>query len=185
VRSHRLRAVEPTPSVDLPGRPGEPLQVDQVFRDHVSYVAAIALRLLNNEDETDDLIQDVFVVAAEGLHRLREPGAVKGWLASITVRLALRRLRRRRFLRFFTSGAPEELQAVATRSGDPEDRLLLREVYATLDEIPAAQRVAWVLRHLEGETVDRVAMLCGCSLATAKRRIADAHDRIRKLVPDG
>ena len=173
------------PSADLAERSGEPLHVAAVFRAHVSYVAAIGLRLLNNDDDTDDLIQDVFVVAAEGLHRLREPGAVKGWLASITVRLALRRLRRRRFLRFFTSGSPEELHAVATRCGDPEDRLLLREVYAALDELPAAQRVAWVLRHLEGETVDRVAMLCGCSLATAKRRIADAHDRIRKLVPDG
>ena len=100
MRSERVRVVKPTPSVPRLGHPlSTDLSVDAVFRDQLNYVAAIGLRLLGSEDETDDLIQDVFVVAAEGLHRLRDTGALRGWLASITVRLALRRLRRRRRLR--------------------------------------------------------------------------------------
>lgn len=162
-------------------RLGEPVHIDAVFRDNFKYVASIGLRLLGSEDETDDLIQDVFVVAAEGLHRLREPAALKGWLASITVRLALRRLRLRRFLRLFTSRNPEALYAVASRAADPENHALLREVCLVLDELPAPLRVAWILRHMEDEPIDRVAMLCDCSLTTAKRRIAEARYRIRKL----
>jgi RNA polymerase sigma-70 factor (ECF subfamily) len=40
--------------------------------------------------------------------------------------------------------------------------------------------VAWTLRHVEGESLEEVAVLCDCSLATAKRRIASAHEKIKQ-----
>jgi RNA polymerase sigma-70 factor (ECF subfamily) len=53
-----------------------------------------------------------------------------------------------------------------------------------LDELPAAERLAWTLRHVEGERLEQVARQCGCSLATAKRRIAAAQDAIEQAVSD-
>ena len=47
-----------------------------------------------------DLVQDVFVEAARGLRRLRQPEAIKSWLAAIAVRTVRRRLRLRRVKRF-------------------------------------------------------------------------------------
>ena len=43
-------------------------------------------------------------------------------------------------------------------------------------------RVAWQLRYVEGYRLDEVAGLCHCSLATAKRRIADAEKRVHQVV---
>jgi RNA polymerase sigma-70 factor (ECF subfamily) len=54
------------------------------------------------------------------------------------------------------------------------------QLQAVMERLPVNDRIAWVLRHLEGEPLDRVAEICGCSLATAKRRIAAAHQRIRE-----
>jgi RNA polymerase sigma-70 factor (ECF subfamily) len=54
-----------------------------------------------------------------------------------------------------------------------------------LDELPVEARMAFALHHLEGETLEVVARLCGCSLATAKRRVAVAHERIREVFGDG
>jgi RNA polymerase sigma-70 factor (ECF subfamily) len=54
-------------------------------------------------------------------------------------------------------------------------------VYRALDRLGTAERLAWTLRHVEGERLDAVAQLCGCSLATAKRRIAAANAHVRKL----
>jgi RNA polymerase sigma-70 factor (ECF subfamily) len=45
-------------------------------------------------------------------------------------------------------------------------------------------RVAWTLRYVEGEKLERVAEHCGCSLATAKRRIAAAHAKIQSELED-
>ena len=65
-------------------------------------VARIASRILGRDnEEVDDLVQDVFAEAATGLARLRDTsaGSLKGWLATVTVRVATRRLRARRLRR--------------------------------------------------------------------------------------
>jgi RNA polymerase sigma-70 factor (ECF subfamily) len=52
------------------------------------------------------------------------------------------------------------------------------EVYRALDRVPARERVPWTLRYVEGESLEQVAVLCGRSLATTKRCIAEAHQKI-------
>ena len=44
--------------------------------------------------------------------------------------------------------------------------------------------VAWMLRNVEGHALQEVADACGCSLATAKRRIALAQRRVREVFGD-
>lgn len=71
---------------------------------------------------------------------------------------------------------------MASSEASPEERLLLARVYAALDRISVDERLAWSLRHLEGERLDEVAALCGCSLATVKRRIASAQQTLKEAV---
>ena len=78
-----------------------------------------------------------------------------------------------------------EYDNLAVSRGNQESRALLARVYRALDDVPVKERIAWTLRHVEGESLDRVAALCGCSLATAKRRIAAAHGKLKKVVGDG
>jgi RNA polymerase sigma-70 factor (ECF subfamily) len=162
-----------------------PLDVDAVFRRYARYVAVIARSLLRDEQDTDDVIQEVFLEAVRGLARLREPEAVRGWLATVTVRLARQKLRRRRLLRFVPWSPKKAYDSLVSDSKDPEQGMFLTQVYAALDDIPVEQRLAWTLRHMDGERLDVVARLCGCSLATAKRRIAAAHEHLQKVVTHG
>lgn len=64
----------------------------------------------------------------------------------------------------------------------PEDGTFMSEVYRILDGIPACERLAWSLRHVEGERLEDVAEHRGCSLATAKRWIASAAARIQQEI---
>ncbi len=167
---------------DLPSCAG-PCTAD-IFRRYSPYVAAIAFRLLGSDGEIDDVVQDVFMAAFEGLPRLREPAAVKGWLATVTVRKVRRRLRVRRTMAFFGfDDVPSRDEPVAPRA-DAEQQVLLRQVYRVLAEIPVEQRLAWALRHMQGERLEDVARLTGCSLATAKRRIAAAQETIEATLAD-
>jgi RNA polymerase sigma-70 factor (ECF subfamily) len=149
------------------------LDPDQVFRRYAAYVAATAHRLLGHDEEVDDTVQEVFVVAVRSIHKLRDPEAVRGWLACIAVRVVRRRLRWRRAKRMvgIESGSRPDL---VDQSASPEHRTLLLQVFRTLDRLPANDRIAWSLRYLQGERLEDVARQCGCSLATAKRRIAAA-----------
>jgi len=154
------------------------VSLDQVYRKYCRYVAAVVLRLDGRNAEVDDVVQDVFVEAARGIKRLRDPAAIKGWLATITVRIVRRRLRLRRLRRFFGLDRDEPGARLVDASASPLDRLLLRAVYQVLDSLPVEDRLAFSLHTIEGETMDRVAAYCGCSLATAKRRVA----RVQKVV---
>lgn len=152
-----------------------PTDVASAFREHAPYVARVVTRLLGRGDEVQDVVQETFLKALTSMHQLRDPEAARGWLATIAVRVALRSLRVRRVRLFFGLDTVTECEALIGADASPEHALLLRRIYARLDELPAPQRIAWVLRHLEDEPLDRVAKICGCSLATAKRRIAAAH----------
>ena len=158
----------------------ESVTVDQLYDQYSRYVAAIGLRLLGNDSEVDDLVQDVFLDAVRGIGKLRDPKATRGWLATLTVRTARRRLRRNRIRRLLVGNESPDYARLVDHAASPEQRLLLTRTYQVLDTLPANQRLAWILRHVEGESLTAVALRCECSLASAKRYIARAHARLQK-----
>jgi len=158
----------------------EPLTLETAYRDYARWVAHLALRVLGRDHEVDDIVQDVFVAAASGLKRLRDPRAAHAWLGTVTLRLALRRLRARRVLALVGLDPQPDYGALCSRDASPEQRAQISQLYRALDRLPAQERIAWTLRHVEAERLEEVATLCRCSLATAKRRIAAAEDRLRE-----
>jgi RNA polymerase sigma-70 factor (ECF subfamily) len=169
----RSHARTPEPSERQSDVFPQSLDPEKVYRRYAPYVAATAHRLLGGDQEVDDTVQEVFVIAVRGLKSVRDPEAVKGWLACIAVRVVRRRLRMRRARKFVGLDAPVALDP-ADWAASPEQRTLLLQVYRALEALPANERIAWTLRHLQGERLEDVAAQCGCSLATAKRRIAAA-----------
>ena len=165
----------------VPSERAETLEFAALFRRYAPYVARIGLRILGRHDEVDDLVQDVFLNVHRHLGELRDPQAVKSWLAAITVRAARRKLQKRRIVEFLGFSRSEvDYSRVDGSCATLEERSLIAAVFRELEALPAAERVAWSLRHLEGETMERVAELCGCSLSTAKRRVQAAHDALAK-----
>jgi RNA polymerase sigma-70 factor, ECF subfamily len=158
-----------------------PVDTATAFRRYAGYVAAIGMRVLGRRDEIEDFVQDVFLAAHRSLAAVREPAALKGWLATLAVREAVRRLKRRRLREWLGIGSAVDYGDVADHAASSEERALLASVFAALDKLPTAERVAWALRYLEGETMERVAELAGCSLSTAKRRVAAAELALEKV----
>lgn len=160
----------------------ELLQLDQLYSLYSRYVAAIGLRLMGRDADVDDLVQDVFLDAVRGLGTLRDPEAIRGWLATLTVRTARRRIRYNRVRRIFSSGESEDYSALVDLSATPEQRLLISRCYQALNKVPTNQRLAWVLRHVEGEPLAVVAERCECSLASAKRYIEKANRHLQEAL---
>jgi RNA polymerase sigma-70 factor (ECF subfamily) len=156
-------------------RAAQPPALGELFRRYARYVATIGFKLLGRDDELDDLVQDVFIEAHRGLHQLRDLDAAKGWLARITVRRAVRRLRRQRLRAFFSLDALAEQAPVVDGAATPEEHAHITSTYRLLDALPVPQRIVWLLRHVEGETLDSIAALCGCSKATVQRRLRAAQ----------
>jgi len=136
------------------------------------------MRILGRESEVEDLVQDVFATAVRGLRRRRNHAEIKRWLATVAVRRSIRRLRLLALWSWMDLDEEPHWDKIADPDVGPDERRLVARVYRALDRLPIRDRVAWVLRHVEGESLQQVAELCGCSLATVKRRIARAQSRI-------
>jgi RNA polymerase sigma-70 factor (ECF subfamily) len=181
---HLVNSPLPAPAgLGLVPASGGASSMPQVFREHAGFVAAVVYKLLGRDEDIDDIVQDVFVIAVRGLGALRDPVALRPWLASVTVRLVRRRLRARRLRRWCGLEDAPEYEMVAP-GATPEDCALLGRIYEILDGLPVDQRMAWCLRHVHGYRLEFVAEACGCSLATAKRRISAAHAVLESAVTD-
>lgn len=176
-----LRLVGAGAPADLPDV--DPRDFDGVFRRYSPYVARVALRLMGHDSEVDDLVQDVFLEAHRGLQSLRDGSALRAWLARICVRKATRRLRRRRLLSLLSLEVVAEHDLPFDESASAEQRAEVAKLYRALDRLPAEERVAWLLRFVEGESLDDMVTLCGCSKSTVQRRLRSAQALLAREVP--
>jgi RNA polymerase sigma-70 factor (ECF subfamily) len=143
----------------------------------------MAFRLLGRDEDVDDLVQDSFVEALRSLDRLQAPQAFASWLASIVVRTSSKVIRRRRLLTRLglRRNAEVEVDAVVSPAAPPDVATELRALYGRIEALPARERVALVLRRVEGLGIDEIAALVGASPATVKRRIAEGEQRLAKF----
>jgi RNA polymerase sigma-70 factor (ECF subfamily) len=162
-----------------------PADLEEAFRQYAPLVGSIAFRILGSRDEMQDLVQDVFLKAHDWLGRIEDPGALKSWLITVTVREARLRLRLQRMRSFLGLRRSFDYESVAASNASPAQRTLTAEIYALLERVSVDARVAWTLRYVEGLTLPEIAHHCRCSLATVKRRVTSVQAIITEALDDG
>jgi RNA polymerase sigma-70 factor (ECF subfamily) len=158
---------------------------EELYRTYVRHVLGLATRLLGRRSDAEDVAQDTFVIAFEQIHQLRDAGALKAWVTQIAVSQVRRRFRKRKLLSALGLhiGADDAtLESLSSKDASPDTRAELSSLDRVLATLPSEQRVAWMLRYVEGEELEAVASACGCSLATIKRRISAADAQVRAEV---
>ena len=158
---------------------GRPAVAAPLFRRGVpslrSVRGAIVLQLIGRPGDVDDVVQDVFIQAHRGMSKLRDPEAVRPWLRRIAVRRARRWLRKRWVRRWFGESDVDVEAELVDASASPEERAQIAHIYRTLERMPRDERIVWVLRLVEGETLESIAELLGCSVSTVQRRLRAAQ----------
>jgi RNA polymerase sigma-70 factor (ECF subfamily) len=150
---------------------GDEAAYGRLYDLHGRYVAGVAYRLLGRDDELEDVVQETFVEGLRAIGKLREPSQFRFWITTI----AIRRVKRRLAERYRRRDLAARVEPTSARVSDPELQEEVAALYRALDGIDEDLRLPWILHHIEGETLPRVAVLCETSLSTAKRRIARAE----------
>lgn len=154
---------------------------EMLFRRYIEAVGSLAVRVLQHRADAEDIAHDTFVAAFRDIDQLREPAAVRGWIMQIAVNRIHRRFRRRQLLRRIgldRSVPSETLEACCSDDASPEVRAELALIDRRLRRLSAKERLAWVLRHVEGATLPEVAEALDVSLSTAKRRLREANAKL-------
>jgi RNA polymerase sigma-70 factor (ECF subfamily) len=160
-----------------------------LFRRYARLVRGIALRVLRDASEADDLVQDVFLL----LHRLSRSfdgsrGSGQHWILQMTYRRAISR---RRYLssRHFYSRVElddQSFQVAEPQSGqfdDTVDHILaeldLQKMFGTLSE---DQRKTLRLHFIEGYTLDEIAKMLGQTKGNVRHHSFRGLERLRKQI---
>lgn len=160
---------------------GDPRAPGIIWRRYGGRVRGKLLRWMGPHD-LDDHSQDVFVRLFEQLPRLRDVGALHGFLIGITLRIACGELRRRRRsrMRLTTTGDLPEPPATIEDDG-PAREALWRFESIVAQLAPSSKRV-FVLRYVEKLELTDVAAAMSISVATAKRHLARAAVTVAAMV---
>jgi RNA polymerase sigma-70 factor (ECF subfamily) len=140
--------------------------------------------LVGNREEAADIAQDVAVDALRSFNQLRDPNAFDAWVHRITVRHALRHLKKRR--RAGTIETPFALLAEADQPPAPEgldrDTVLATRsaLAAALAELPPKQRLALALRYVHDLSDAEIAAALGCRTGTVHALLSRGRGALRQ-----
>lgn len=154
-------------------------------------VYGLALRILGESHDAEDVVQQTFLSLIEHLGEFRGGSAVVGWVLRIAANHALKLLRKRRGLPTVPPAAADDSytdvphpQYIAPWRDDPanlaerhETRELIDRALAELDD---KHRAVFVLRDVEGFSVKETAELLGLSEANVKVRLLRARLALRE-----
>ena len=155
----------------------------ELFDRHASYIQRVLSRLLGYaEPERADLLHEVFVRALERVAHLKNVRALRPWLVGIAVFTAREWMRRRKRLGpLLPTEAGDAREATPV---SPEARQAVAAFYQLVARFGEHERTAFILRQLEGMTLQEVADACDVSLSTARRRIERAEQDFARMLPE-
>ena len=163
-------------------RAGDARAFEELVRRHLRSANAVALGVLGNPADAEDVCQDAFLTALEKLDECRDPKRFAAWLMRIVRNRALNVLESRTL----RQGEPLEEGTVAVEAGagdDPGRRAEQSEMrdrlFAALGRLPPGQREVVLLHDLEGWKHREIAGLLGTSEGATRVRLLEARRRLR------
>ena len=175
-------------------RANAPGAFEQLVRAHGGRLLAVTRRLLGNEEDARDAVQEAFLNAYRAIPKFQGDSLLSTWLHRIAVNVSLMKLRRRR-------RKPEEsldhllpafkenghfAERFDTGDETAEQRLARLEeqaaVRAAIDELPDHHRTILLLRDIEGIGTNDVAEQLGITPNAVKLRLHRARQALRTLV---
>ena len=169
---------------------GDQAAAARLYDRHARPLYSLILRILGNETEAEDVLQDVFAQAFRQAARY-DPrrGAVAAWLLTIARSRAIDRLRARRTRIEAPGGEMQTLDEMPDAQPDAASTMLDEErsrlVRQALGELPMLQRMAIELAYYEGLSHSEIAERLEQPLGTVKTRIRLGLLKLRDVLTEG
>lgn len=168
---------------------------EALMRRHNTRLFRVARAILKDDAEAEDALQDAYLDTYRHLGGFRGESQLGTWLVRIVANHALMRLRRQKrdrvVLPFDAArgegrGAGLENEIADPRAESPKDSTLRAEIRRILerriDELPVTFRTVFVLREVEGLSVEETAECLGVPAATVRTRLFRARGLLREAL---
>lgn len=145
----------------------------QLFELTKRLVYSLAFRILNDEDEAQDVLQDTYVEVFQNLKKLAHHEALIGWMKTITIRKAIKKSKKK--IHF------EPLEQTNLEIGEELNAWFDAELLdQAIRNLPAGARAVFMLVTVEGYPHQECAKLLGISESTSKSQLNYAKGLLKK-----
>jgi RNA polymerase sigma-70 factor (ECF subfamily) len=151
-----------------------------LYRTHAAAILALCRRMVRDDNDARELLQDVFVRAWEKLTSFKGQAAFGTWLHRLAVNVVLERLRCiKRDAGRHTADDDEETFGSRSNTEDIDTRMDLESALALL---PQGARTVFVLHDMEGYSHDEIAQMTGIAAGTARAQLWRARRALIKVM---
>ncbi|NOT34930.1 MAG: sigma-70 family RNA polymerase sigma factor [Candidatus Eisenbacteria bacterium] len=167
---------------------GETRAFDELVRRYQDRVYRLTAKILRNDEDAAEALQDAFLSAFKGLKNFKAESTFSTWLYRIATNAALMKIRRRRegHVSYEQSQSREEGAeplAIADWSAQPLEELLDSETRAVMqegvDQLSPELRTVFVMRDVEGLSNTEVAEALELTVPAVKSRLHRARIHLR------
>ena len=168
-------------------RSGDARAFEELVIAHQHRVFGVALRMLGNAGEAEEVAQETFLRAHRAIGAFRGDAKLSTWLYGIASRLCLNRLAGgERRLRRGGEAELGRLAAGADPAADLERSEVEQALHRAIAELPEERRVVVVLRDLEGLSYEEIAAALELELGTVRSRLhrarMDLKDKLERFL---
>jgi RNA polymerase sigma-70 factor, ECF subfamily len=173
---------------------GDTEAFEKLVLRHKRRVFAAALRITNNREDAEDVVQESFHKVFLHLGEFQERSQFSTWLIRIAMNEALMLLRRRRGIletlpETADDGVNSTFEAFVDQGLNPEESCWQRERTELLTEAinrlgPKIRRTI-LLRNIEGHSLQEIAQILGTSIAAVKARVFQGRRKLRRTLNPG
>jgi len=165
-------------------RRGELGAFEELYRQHSGRLYSLALRMLGNPADAEDLLQEIFLSAHRKLDGFRGEAALGTWLYRLAMNQILDHVRSRAARTGqVTDGLDDATLLADTGSHRLADRAIDRlDLERAMSELPEGCRAAFVLHDVEGLEHREVSDVLGIAEGTSKSQVHKARLRLRSLL---
>jgi RNA polymerase sigma-70 factor (ECF subfamily) len=161
---------------------GDAAAFGRLVRAHYAYAYALAFRLVCDEDEARDVVQEAFVRVWQHLDRFDPATRFTTWLYRIVSNLALDALRSRKRRAFISARIGEESDP--PDSTTPEllatNRDIGRAIARVAGDLPETQRLVFTLRDVQDLSIEEVCEITGLSSESVRSNLHYARRKLRE-----
>ena len=167
---------------------GDERAFGELISRYESKVYSLALKMVRNPEDAEDVLQDTFLRAYRGIKSFQGASTFSTWIYRITANSALMRLRKKQLPTVSIEDADERETPVniADWTPGPVEQLLNRELQQVMDEairaLPPEFRQVFVLRDIDEMSNAEVADILDLSVAAVKSRLHRARLKVRNRI---